>query len=89
MTQELLNLEDDKAKLKFLEENCNKIIKTNNYITALSSIYEYETEKDSSSYLLVGSENNHIFIINPSENKIIGKGKLPSTHFLILYDGTY
>ena len=26
MTQELLNLEDDKAKLKFLEENCNKII---------------------------------------------------------------
>ena len=89
MTQELLNLEDDKAKLKFLEENCNKIIKTNNYITALSSIYEYETEKDSSSYLLVGSENNHIFIINPSENKIIGKGKLPGTPFLILSDGTY
>ena len=89
MTQELLNLEDDKAKLDFLEKNCNKIIKTYNYITALSSIYETETEKDSSSFLLVGSENNHIFIINPAENKIINKGKLPGTPFLILSDGTY
>ena len=89
MTQELLNLEDDKAKFKFLEENCNKIIKTYNYITALSSIYENDTEKDSSSYLLVGSENNHIFIINPSENKIISKGRLPGTPFLILSTGIY
>jgi Bardet-Biedl syndrome 1 protein len=89
MTQELLNLEDDKDKLKFLEENCNKIIKSYNYITALSSIYEDEIGKDSSSYLLVGSENNHIFIINPSENKIINKGKLPGTPFLILSDGIY
>ena len=89
MTQELLNLPDDKSKYKFLEENCNKIIKTYNYITALSSIYENDTEKDSSSYLLVGSENNHIFIINPSENKIIAKGRLPGTPFLILSDGIY
>ena len=89
MTQELLNLEYDKDKINFLEENCNKIIKTYNYITALSSIYENDTEKDSSSYLVVGSENNHIFIINPSENKIISKGRLPGTPFLILSDGTY
>ena len=89
MTQELLNLQDDKAKLNFLEENCNKIIRTYNYITALSSIYENVSEKDSSSYLIVGSENNHIFIINPSENKIISKGKLPGTPFLIVSDGVY
>ena len=89
MTQELLNLEYDKDKINFLEENCNKIIKTYNYITALSSIYENDTEKDSSSYLIVGSENNHIFIINPSENKIISKGKLPGTPFIILSDGIY
>ena len=89
MTQELLNLQDDKAKLNFLEENCNKIIRTYNYITALSSIYENDSEKDSSSYLIVGSENNHIFIINPSENKIISKGKLPGTPFLIVSDGVY
>ena len=89
MTQELLNLEYDKDKINFLEENCNKIIKTYNYITALSSIYENDTEKDSSSYLIVGSENNYIFIINPSENKIISKGKLPGTPFIILSDGIY
>ena len=87
MTQELLNLEDDKEKLNFLEENCNKIIKSYNYITALASIYESETEKDSASYLIVGSENNYVFIINPSENKIINKGKLPGTPFLIISDG--
>ena len=89
MTQELLNLEEDKDKLNFLEENCNKILKSYNYITALSSIYENDTTKDSSSLLLVGSENNHIFIINPSENKIMNKGKLPGTPFLIISDGTY
>ena len=89
MTQELLNLEYDKDKINFLEENCNKIIKTYNYITALSSIYENDTEKDSSSYIIVGSENNYIFIINPSENKIISKGKLPGTPFIILSDGIY
>ena len=89
MTQELLNLEEDKDKYNFLEENCNKILKSYNYITALSSIYENDTAKDSSSLLLVGSENNHIFIINPAENKILSKGKLPGTPFLIISDGIY
>ena len=61
MTQELLNMEDDKAKINFLEENCNKIIKSHNYITAISSIYEDEIGKDATSFLLVGTENNFFF----------------------------
>ena len=89
MTQELLNMEDDKAKINFLEENCNKIIKSHNYITAISSIYEDEIGKDATSFLLVGTENNFFFIINPGENKIMDKKKLPGTPYLILSEGTY
>lgn len=90
MTQELLSLEDDNSKISFLNNNCNKQIKINNYITILSSISQNDfdlTEPDS--YLIVGTENCSIFIINPAENKIIDKGKLPTVPFLINSSGGY
>jgi len=90
MTQELLSLEDDNSKISFLKNNCNKQIKINNYITILSSISQNESDlNEPDSFLIVGTENCSIFIINPSENKIIDKGKLPSVPFLISSSGGY
>lgn len=90
MTQELLSLTDDISKITFLENNCNKQIKINNYITILSSIPLNDLDLiEPDSYLIVGTENCSIFIINPTENKIIDKGKLPSVPFLISSSGGY
>lgn len=90
MTQELLSLEDDNSKISFLKNNCNKQIKINNYITILSSISQNESDlNEPDSFLIVGTENCSIFIINPAENKIIDKGKLPSVPFLISSSGGY
>ena len=90
MTQELLSLTDDNSKITFLENNCNKQIKINNYITILSSIPLNDLDLiEPDSYLIVGTENCSIFIINPTENKIIDKGKLPSVPFLISSSGGY
>ena len=89
ITQELLSLEDDNSKIEFLEKNCNHQVKIYNYITILSSIAQFQDELEPESYLIVGTENSSIFIINPSENKIIEKGKLPGVPFLISTNGCY
>lgn len=90
MTQELLSLDDDDSKISFLENNCKKQIKIYNYITILSSISQTEADIiEPDSYLIVGTENCSIFIINPEENKIIDKGKLPGVPFLISASGGY
>ena len=89
ITQELLSLEDDNSKIEFLEKNCNHQVKIYNYITILSSIAQFQDDLEPESYLIVGTENSSIFIINPSENKIIEKGKLPGVPFLISTNGCY
>ena len=90
MTQELFNIENDDSKIKFLENNFNYQIKIYNYITILSSIaIRDDTDEKAESYLIVGTENCSLFIINPSENKIVSKGKLPGVPFLINTKGGY
>ena len=75
--------------ISFLEKNCNKTIKIYNYITILSSISKTEENQDPDSYLIVGTENSSLFVIDPSENKIVEKGKLPGVPFLISSSGGY
>ena len=90
MTQELLSLEGEDKKLSFLENNCFNKIKIYNYITLISSIPisdEFDLEPDS--FLIVGTENSSIFVINPSQNKIVDKGKLKGVPFLISTSGGY
>ncbi len=90
MTQELFNIEDEDSKIKFLENNCGFQIKIYNYITILSSIPKSDDlDIEADSYLIVGTENCSLFIIDPSENKIIGKGKLPGVPFLMNTRGGY
>ena len=90
MTQELFNIGDDDEKLKFIEKNSNYQIKIYNYITILSSIAKADdSDLEADSLLIVGTENCSLFVINPSENKIIGKGKLPGVPFLINTRGGY
>ena len=90
MTQELFNIEDEDSKIKFLENNCGCQIKIYNYITILSSIPKSDDlDIEADSYLIVGTENCSLFIIDPSENKIIGKGKLPGIPFLMNTRGGY
>ena len=90
MTQELFNIEDEDSKIKFLENNCGCKIKIYNYITILSSIPKSDDlDIEADSYLIVGTENCSLFIIDPSENKIIGKGKLPGVPFLMNTRGGY
>ena len=90
LTQELLNLEDEDAKIAFLENNCNHQIKIYNYITLLSSIPITDfSSDDPESYLIVGTENRMIFIIDPSTNKIVDKGKIPGVPFLVTTTGGY
>ena len=90
MTQELFNIEDEDSKIKFLENNCGCQIKIYNYITILSSIPKSDDlDIEADSYLIVGTENCSLFIIDPSENKIIGKGKLPGVPFLMNTRGGY
>ena len=90
MTQELFNIEDEDSKIKFLENNCRCQIKIYNYITILSSIPKSDDlDIEADSYLIVGTENCSLFIIDPSENKIIGKGKLPGVPFLMNTRGGY
>ena len=89
MTLELFNLPDDNSKIEFLEKNCNNKIKIYNYITILSSIAQIEGDPEPDSYLIVGTENSSLFVINPSENKIIDKGVLPGVPFLISTSGGY
>ena len=90
MIQELFNIEDEDSKIKFLENNCGCQIKIYNYITILSSIPKSDDlDIEADSYLIVGTENCSLFIIDPSENKIIGKGKLPGVPFLMNTRGGY
>ena len=90
MTQELFNISDDDEKIKFIEKNSNYQIKIYNYITILSSIAKADdSDLEADSLLIVGTENCSLFVINPSENKIIGKGKLPGVPFLINTRGGY
>ena len=90
MTQELFNIDDDDAKIKFIEKNSNYQIKIYNYVTILSSIAkDDDLDLEADSLLIVGTENCSLFVINPSENKIIGKGKLPGVPFLINTRGGY
>ena len=90
MTQELFDIEDEDSKIKFLENNCGCQIKIYNYITILSSIPKSDDlDIEADSYLIVGTENCSLFIIDPSENKIIGKGKLPGVPFLMNTRGGY
>ena len=89
MTLELLNLNDDDSKISFLEKNSNKTIKIYNYITILSSISKMEEDPAPDSYLIVGTENSSLFVIDSSENKIVDKGKLPGVPFLISASGGY
>ena len=90
MTQELLSIENEDKKLSFLENNCFNKIKIYNYITLISSIPisdEFDLEPDS--FLIVGTENSSIFVINPSQNKIVDKGKLNGVPLVISTSGGY
>lgn len=90
LTQELLCLDDDDSKIKFLEKNSNVKIIIYNYITILSSISKFEEDPESDSYLIAGTENSSLFVIDPSDNnKIIEQGKLPGVPFLISTSGGY
>lgn len=90
LTQELLCLDDDDSKIKFLEKNSNVKIVIYNYITILSSISKFEEDPESDSYLIAGTENSSLFVIDPSDNnKIMEQGKLPGVPFLISTSGGY
>ena len=90
MTRELFSLKSEKLKLEFLENNCNKQIKIYNYITLISSIPITEDFTGSpDSYLIIGTENSSLVIIDPSENKVINKRRLPGIPFLINCYGEY
>ena len=89
-TLELLALNTQKAQLKYLDDNKNTKIIIKNYITCINSIYRDKTNDIKSvSYLVIGTENSLIYIINPNEKEPLNKIRIPEVPFLIECQGSY
>ena len=71
---ELLSLPNQKLQYKFLEDNKNTKILIRNYITCINSIYrDNSNDIKSLSYLVIGSENSLIYIIDQLNKEPIAK----------------
>ena len=89
-TLELLSINKQKDQLKFLDDNINTNIIIKNYITCMNSIFrDKSSDIKSVSYLVIGTENSLIYIINPNEKEPLNKIRIPEVPFLIECEGSY
>ena len=87
---ELLSLPNQKLQYKFLEDNKNTKILIRNYITCINSIYrDNSSDIKSLSYLVIGTENSLIYIIDQLNKEPIAKIRIFEVPFLIQCKGHY
>ena len=90
MTLHLLIIKQQEEQIKFLEENKNTRIQLRNYITCISYIHkDNSNDINSNSYLVIGTENCSIYIIDFTKKKPLSEIKLPEVPFLIQCQGGY
>ena len=90
MTLHLLIIKQQEEQIKFLEENKNTRTQLRNYITCISYIHKDNTNDiNTNSYLVIGTENCSIYIIDYTKKKPLSDIKLPEVPFLIQCQGGY
>ena len=90
MTLELLSLKTEEAQLKFLEENKTTKVLIRNYITCINYIKkDNSNDLKTSSYLIVGTENCLIFVIDHNNKTPLLKKRLYEVPFTIEAQGGY
>ena len=89
-TLELLSINTQKDQLKYLNDNKYTKIIIKNYITCINSIFrDKSNDVKSISYLVIGTENALVYIINPNEKEPLNKLRIPEVPFLIECQGSY
>ena len=89
-TLELLSLPNQKLQYKYLEDNKNTKILVRNYITCINSIYrDNSSDIKSYSYLIIGTENSLIYVIDHINKEPISKIRIFEVPFLIECKGNY
>ena len=89
-TLELLSLPNQKLQYKYLEDNKNTKILVRNYITCINSIYrDNSSDIKSYSYLIIGTENSLIYVIDHMNKEPISKVRIYEVPFLIECKGNY
>ena len=90
MTLELLSLKTEEAQLKFLEENKTTKVLIRNYITCINYIKkDNSNDLKTSSYLIVGTENCLIFVIDHNNKTPLLKKRIYEVPFIIETQGGY
>ena len=90
MTLHLLILKQQEEQIKFLEENKNMKTLLRNYITCITYIHKDNTSDiNANSYLVIGTENCTIYIIEYTNKKPLCQIRLPEVPFLIVCQGGY
>ena len=90
MTLELLSLKTEEDQLKFLEDNKTTKVLTRNYITCINYIKkDNSNDLKASSYLIVGTENCLIFLIDHNNKTPLLKKRIYEVPFIIEAQGGY
>ncbi len=90
MTLELLSLKTEEAQLKFLEDNKTTKVLIRNYITCINYIKkDNPNDLKASSYLIVGTENCLIFVIDHNNKTPLLKKRIYEVPFIIETQGCY
>ena len=90
LTLHLLILKQQEEQIKFLEENKNIKTLLRNYITYITYIHKDNTNDIyANSYLVIGTENCLIYIIEYTDKKPLNQIRLPEVPFIIQCQGGY
>ena len=90
MTLELLSLKTEEAQLKFLEDNKTTKVLIRNYITCINYIKkDNSNDLKASSYLIVGTENCLIYVIDHNKKTPLLKKRIYEVPFIIETQGCY
>ena len=90
MTLELLSLKTEEAQLKFLEDNKTTKVLIRNYITCINYIKkDNSNDLKASSYLIVGTENCLIYVIDHNNKTPLLKKRIYEVPFIIETQGGY
>ena len=90
ITLELLSLKTEEAQLKFLEDNKTTKVLIRNYITCINYIKkDNSNDLKASSYLIVGTENCLIYVIDHNNKTPLLKKRIYEVPFIIETQGGY
>ena len=89
LTSELIAFEEIGPQMAFFEEKKNQALVHENFITCMSKINKNLNEEKTIQMLVVGTEHNHVFFLDPNGQAVKREALLPSQPVQLICEGQF